>query len=88
MSPYLSTRYTVRAFDSTPRRTVELEDDQPGCVRIEDEVHAAILVNIDEIPALILALREVMRENRRVKREMESEPADTAYELGAPATAR
>ncbi len=79
MTPYVSTVFTVRRPDGLSVLTLTLEDDQAGCIRIADE-ETSILVDADEIPALIQALRMIGRDNRRVEREMWSEPTPTDKE--------
>lgn len=72
--PYLSTRLTVCSATGRPSLHLMLEDDQPGLVRIEEDTDlvttGSVLVDVDEIPALIEGLREMMRVDRRAQREV------------------
>ena len=67
--PYCIARYTVCAFDGTESLTVGLVDDQPGVVEIADRPGHAVTVAVDEIPALIEALRGMQRADRKARRE-------------------
>ena len=71
--PYAIAHYTVCAFDGAESLTVGLVDDQPGLVAIAapDDSDIRIIVGVDEIPALIEALRGMQRADRKARREME-----------------
>ena len=75
--PYVATRLTVCRADGTTSLTLMLEDDQPGLVRIEKDTDlvttGVVLVDVAEIPALIEGLREMMRVDRRVRRDMNTQ---------------
>ena len=71
--PYAIARYTVCCFDGAESLTVGLVDDQPGVVEIitADESNGRVTLPVDEIPALIEALRGMQRADRKARREMD-----------------
>ena len=93
--PYVATRLTVCRADGTTSLTLMLEDDQPGLVRIEEDpgmvTTGVVLVDTAEIPALIEGLREMMRVDRKARREMEDTRLSTPISgtvLAGPASTR
>lgn len=70
--PYAIARYTVCAFDGADTLHVRLVDDQPGVVEVvaADEPDCRVTLGVDEIPALIEALRGMQRADRKARREM------------------
>lgn len=74
--PYVAATFAVHDANGKKVLSVALEDDMAGLVRIVgydddcEEVNEFVLVNTDEVPAMIQALRMVLRDDARAKREM------------------